>query len=263
MLDIEAISVSIGYGDFLAAVAPCNRHLFKRWLVVTEPADTETREVCRRYNLDTLLTEDHSRDGVFSKGRLVERGLQHLSAGSWRLHLDADIALPANLHHLLRAVHLNENCIYGWDRLMCRSYAQWQVLKASGYLQGQLDYHCRIHYPPGLEFGTRWAHPQEGYVPIGWCQLWHSNADEWRGVRVRSYPRDHGAACRTDVQFGLQWDRRQRVFLPEIIAIHLESESAPKGANWKGRTTKRFGPPPSPAGESYASVITSERKVPQ
>ncbi len=243
MLSIEAVSVCSGYGDFLAETAPVNRGLFSRWLIVTTPQDTETREVCRRYGLETLLTEEHARDGKFSKGRLIDRALHHTSAGSWRLHLDADIALPGNFHALLDAAHLDTSCVYGWDRAMCVGWEQWQKVKASGFLSGQVDYHCRVHYPPGLKLGTRWAHPRHGWTPIGWCQLWHHDADEWRGVRVRGYAANHGDAARTDVQFGMQWDRRKRVFLPEVLAVHLESEPAKRGANWNGRTTRRFGPP--------------------
>jgi hypothetical protein len=83
------------------------------------------------------------------------------------------------------------------------------------------------------------------------AQLWHAAADEWHGVRVRAYNHRHGDACRTDVQFGMQWDRRRRVFLPEVVAVHLESEPAELGANWNGRTTRRFGPTGTSAAAAY------------
>jgi hypothetical protein len=251
MLRIEAVTVSLNYGDFLSETAAVNRHLFSRWLVVTHPGDTETREVCRRYGLETLLTEEVGRDGAFSKGRLIDRALHQLGGSSWRLHLDADIALPGNLLQLLEAAHLDEGCVYGWDRLMCVGWERWQQVKASGFLHGQLDYHCRVHFAPGLELGARWAHPRHGWVPIGWAQLWHAAADEWHGIRVRGYAHHHGDACRTDVQFGMQWDRRRRVFLPEVVAVHLESEPAELGANWNGRTTRRFGPPGASSAAAY------------
>ena len=41
---------------------------------------------------------------------------------------------------------------------------------------------------------------------------------------------------------GLQWARPDRILIPEIVAVHLESEPSAMGANWKGRTTKAFGP---------------------
>jgi hypothetical protein len=104
------------------------------------------------------------------------------------------------------------------------------------------DYHCRVNFPRDYHIGTRWVHPNYGYVPIGYCQLWHCDASEWRGVKHRRYPERHNDASRCDVQFALQWDRRHRVHLPEVIAVHLESQEAKLGANWKGRTTVKFGP---------------------
>ena len=245
-MNLEAVTVCIGYADFLAQAVPYNRPLFARWIVATSPDDHATREVCRRYNLQTILTNDHTHGGEFAKGRVVERALQHLSADGWRMHLDADIVLPRNTRHMLDIAGLQEDCIYGADRVMVKSWEQWQAVRASGYLDDQHDYHCRIRFPAGIELGTRWAHPVQGWCPIGWMQLWHSSQDEWNGVRVKPYPLHHGNACRTDVQHSLQWDRAKRVLLPEIIAVHLESEACAKGTNWNGRKTKPFGPAVSP-----------------
>lgn len=243
-MKIEAVTVCINYADFLAETARVNVGLFDHWIVVTDPKDIATREVCRRFNLRTILSEDGKIHGEsFSKGRLIERGLKHLSADSWRLHIDADIALPHNFKHRLQAAHLQQDMIYGVDRAMVKSWDQWQALLKSNYLHGaQFDYHCRTSFPHKVEIGSRWCHPQFGYVPIGFFQLWHSSQDEWHGVRVKPYPMNHGNACRTDVQHGFQWDRKKRALIPEIVAVHLESEHAKLGANWQGRTTKPFGP---------------------
>lgn len=51
----------------------------------------------------------------------------------------------------------------------------------------------------------------------------------------------HNDAARTDVQFGLLWDRGRRALVPELIVLHLESEDAATGANWSGRKTRPFG----------------------
>lgn len=238
-MKIEAVTVCVGYGDFLAEAAKYNAGMFDQWIIVTSEFDTETREVCRRHSLQTLLSEDHRRGGCpFNKGLLVERGLQHLSSDGWRLHIDADIILPGRTSHLLRAAHLDEQKIYGCDRLMVKSYEQWKQLAQSGYMSH--DYHHRVDVPKSVQIGSRWVHHNAGYVPIGFFQLWHSSADEWRGVRIRPYPTSHNAACRTDVQHALQWDRRHRESIPELIVAHLESESLPKGVNWNGRRSKRF-----------------------
>jgi hypothetical protein len=44
--------------------------------------------------------------------------------------------------------------------------------------------------------------------------------------------------------FAVQWARQHRQLLPELFAVHLESERVAMGANWKGRTTRPFGPVP-------------------
>lgn len=260
MLKIEAVTICIGYADFLAETAKYNVGLFDRWLIVTSDSDEGTREVCRKYSLPTLLSEDHLRGGDFAKGRLIERGLQHLSSDGWRMHLDADVVLPGTLHRVLDSSHLQESHIYGCDRVMVRSWSDWQKLQQSGWLNH--DYHCRVNPPAGFQIGTRWADRDGGYVPIGFMQLWNSAADQWRGARIRPYPINHNDACRTDVQHSLQWDRRQRALIPELLAVHLESQVAPMGANWNGRTTMPFGP----NGASYlpraevAALMSSKAK---
>jgi len=124
---------------------------------------------------------------------------------------------------------------------MVRNWEDWQKLKASTWMNQ--DFSSRINFPRGYDVGTRWANNHSGYVPIGFFQLWSHETDQWRGVRVRQYPSEHNKACRTDVQQGLLYDRRDRELLPEVIVAHLESEPCKLGANWSGRTTKRFGPP--------------------
>jgi hypothetical protein len=42
--------------------------------------------------------------------------------------------------------------------------------------------------------------------------------------------------------FSAQWPPEKRALLPTIAVYHLESESAPQGQNWNGRTTKPFAP---------------------
>lgn len=245
---LEAVTVCVGYGDFLAHTAPVNAHIFDRWLIVTTPDDEVTREVCRKHSLPTLLTEDGRGDagdgGTFKKGRMIERGLRLLSADGWRVHMDADIALPSRTRHLLQAAEIRHDKIYGCDRVMCQSWEQWVQILASGYLtHNHHDYHNRVRWPEGVKPGARWADLETGYVPIGFFQMWNGRADLWKGARIRPYPTKHNDACRTDVQHGLQWDRPDRELLPELIAVHLESHPAAMGANWRGRTTRWFGPP--------------------
>lgn len=246
---IEVVTVCVGYGDFLRETAKYNAGLFDKWVVVTSPDDHETREVCRQHRLRCLPTADHTRDGDFSKGRLVERGLQHLSADAVVIHLDADIVLPASFRHDLDAAHIEPAKLYGADRFMVPSWAAWQKVVASGWPTRSGGWHPHgVGVPAGCRLGDRWA-GGDGWGPIGFFQLWcrTGGGEEWRGSRAKPYPRGHGSACREDVQFFHYWDRRDRVLLPEFFVAHLDSGPSAVGANWKGRTTPRFGPPPPPA----------------
>lgn len=256
MTPIEAVTVCVGYGDFLAAVAPHNRPLLDRWVVVTTPADHETREACRSYSIECVTTDEHTRDGAFSKGRMIDRGYSMLDGSGWLLHLDADIALPADLHQVLDDAHLDPACIHGGDRLNVVGYDQWRRAAERGLWSRPNVWSVDPSRGP---VGSRVANVGHGYTPIGYFQLWHGSAANWRSFCGRRYPYRHGTAARTDVQHALQWDRRDRVLIPELLVWHLDSgPSGPSGmgANWAGRTTPRFGPVPAgrPPGRTYTGA---------
>ena len=244
-MQLEAVTVCVNYADFLQEVASHNLAVLDRWLIVTDPRDIATREVCRKFGLEVILSEDHKRDAKstpsdnFNKGRMIERGLLMLSADSWRVHMDCDIVLPNVTRHVLRAAHLDESKLYGADRFMVHGAAQWDALKASGWMMHVDGW--RAEFPKGYEVGSRWVSGSQGYAPCGFFQLWHADEDEPNGVRVKPYPHAHNNACRTDIQHSLRWDRRKRELLPELIVAHLDSlDGLPMGANWSGRTTPSF-----------------------
>lgn len=260
---IEAVTVCVDYDDFLSEAIPYNLPVFDRWVIVTTSRDIRTRELVKKHGLECLITDEgvgvdpRSGQNFFNKGRMVERGLQVLSSDCWHVHIDADIVLPLNTRYLMQMADLQPDTIYGVDRIMIKSYQQWIQLKSSGYLEGKnYLYSNVVRFPPGYEIGARWASPHTGYVPIGFFQMWHSSCEEWAGIRLRPYPCRHNSACRTDVQHGLHWDRCHRQIIPEIIAVHLESESSPTGINWQGRKTKRFGPDTSPTSSKSSDSVS-------
>lgn len=239
---LEAVTVCVGYADFLEEVVGYNKSQFDRWVIVTAKDDDATRHVCRKHRLQCLTTEDHKRDGDFNKGRMVERGLQLLSGNSWILHLDADIVLPCTFRHDLERAHLKDDAIHGFDRFMVEGQDEWERLKRSGWLHQPYGWHPNgVGIPEGFPLGSRWA-GGDGWVPIGFAQLWHriGGGEEWCGHRTKTYPIDHGTACRTDVQHSLQWDRRDRILVPEIFVAHLGSEDNKNGINWNGRKSAPF-----------------------
>lgn len=244
-MKIEAVTVCVGYADFLRECVKANSHHFDRWVIVTTQDDHETLDVCHEFNLPSLTTNDFSRGGEFNKGRGIQRGLSAISCSDWVLHLDADIVLPPHFRSALAAAHIDPAKVYGCDRQMVTCWDSWQRIKASEHVQHAR--HCYVLPHDKYKVGTRWASPTDGFVPIGFFQLFHGSAILRKGVPVKPYPLHHSDAARADVQFALQWDRRDRELLPELLVWHLESEVARVGANWKGRTTKRFGPDPGVA----------------
>ncbi len=241
----NAVTCCVGYGDFLKETVRYNARHFDKWIVVTSPEDHETREVCRQYRLHCLVSEDYKRDGTFSKGRMVERGLQHGHADGYMLHLDADIALPSNFRESLEVAHLQPHKIYGVDRFNVCGWDAWQKLQASNWFHMcNGNYPHAVTVPHGCKLGARWV-TGDGWVPVGYFQLWSRlhGGEERYGSRCKPYPIHHGTACRSDVQHALQWDRKDRELIPEILVAHLESEQCTMGTNWKSRKTKRFEAP--------------------
>src|SRR5262249_12480121 len=153
---IEAVTVCVGYADFLAQTMPRNLPIFDKWVIVTTPDDDETRELCRKFSVHCITTRDFYRDGAtFNKARGIVLGLDQLSHDSWVLHMDADIVLPTMTRLALKQAHLDPECLYGCDRILVQDWDGWQRILQSGYLQH--DYHCRVNAPIGFELGTRWA----------------------------------------------------------------------------------------------------------
>lgn len=230
---IEAATVCINYGDFLAETAAYNKPQLHRWVIVTDPADRLTQRVCRQFCLEMVFTTDYTRNGKFDKGRLIDRGFSMLGGYDWLLHLDADIVLPCDFDHVLSDAHLDESCFYGCDRLNVKGKAAWDKVR----LQPLLSRPGTWMVNPGradMTIGARVANVGHGYSPSGFFQLWH-------GAQDKRYPAHHGTAARTDIQHAYQWDRRKRVLIPELLVYHLESTDSTMAANWKGRTTAPFG----------------------
>jgi Glycosyltransferase like family 2 len=241
-LTLEAVTVCVGYGDFLRETARVNRPLVDDLVVVTSPDDDETRAVCRQHSIHYILSEEHRRGGPFNKARLIQRALDQIGGHGWILHVDADIVLPQKFRQYLDWAHLDERCIYGADRCNLVGWDRWRSLKQHVGTWDNHAHECGHWFHPELQTGSRWVSKHHGYVPIGFFQLFHGSAIVNNGYHQRHYPLHHGDAARTDVQFALQWDRRFRQLLPEVIVLHLESEKAKVGANWAGRKTRPFGP---------------------
>ncbi len=240
---VDAVTVCVGYGDFLAVTLAENAALLDDIVVITSPEDKETQSVCRVHNVRHAISEDYKRGGPFNKAKLINRAFDQIGGSDWILHLDADMVLPRQFRKMLDWAHLDYRCIYGADRQRVVGWDEWQSLKRAAGAWNNHAHEMGHWFHPKYPVMSRLVSSIHGYTPIGAFQLFHGSQLIQNNAHVRRYPDDHGDAARTDMQFSLQWDRRNRQLLPEVICLHLESEPGKMGANWSGRTTKRFGPP--------------------
>jgi hypothetical protein len=237
---IEAVIVCINYSDFLSHTLPHNKNQFDKIVVVTDPNDEETQRVCDFFNVQCIQTVGmyYGGDTVPNKGRAINAGLQALEKTGWVVQLDADIYLPPLTRHILESYPLNPHCLYGIDRLMCNSYADWyKYMHKTGkpVHEGWIYLHTEI-----FQIGTRLVqYYGDGYLPIGFFQLWHPGTSG-----ISRYPTADVGYDRSDVVFLKQWARVHRQLIPDLLCIHLANAAHSMGQNWTGRKTPRFEPDP-------------------
>ena len=234
---IEGVIVCVGYADFLAHTLPDNRGLFDKLVVVTTPFDRETQKVCEYWHVQVVMEHDLVPEvDEFHKGAGINAGLEQLERTDWLIHLDADVVLPPKTRLVLEQARLDPAKVYGCDRMNVLGFEAWQRFRALPVVQYEDD--IWVHHGP-FPTATRLANSSfPGYAPLGFFQMWNAASG------VLEYPQGHTDAAREDILFAKKWPRDKRELLPELIVYHLESEPAPKGANWRGRTTVRFGPEP-------------------
>ena len=236
----EAITVCVNYGDFLAHTLPQNKHLFDYMLVVTTPEDKHTQQVCAYHHVECITTRAFYEGGApFNKAKGINEALMYISKRDWVVHIDADIYMPPLSKNILEKLTLDKNKIYGVDRMMCPDYEAWSkfISKPEPIHEGWIYIHL-----DKFPIASRVAdYNGIGYAPIGYFQMWHPQQS-----KVLLYPQEHGAADRTDMLFAKKWPREKRELIPEIVAIHLDSENATvenTGMNWNGRKTPYYGYP--------------------
>jgi len=238
---IEAVTVCVNYADFLERTVQENHALFSDWVIVTSKTDTATLKVCERHGLRPILCPYFTKGAAtFDKGRAINLGLAHLTCTDWIIHIDADTALPKNFNHVMEQAEFSAENIYGMDRVNCPSYEEWEKYLLARATDWRLHY--LITTPSNWSVGARISHADYGgWTPIGYFQMWN------RASGITRYPvTNDSSAEHTDVLFGLQWPRCDRVLIPEMYAIHLESEEGRMGVNWEGRKSKPFGPEEHP-----------------
>src|SRR4051794_19831252 len=95
-MKLEAVIVSAGCADFLAATLPFNKPHFDKIIVITAPEDRDTQRICDYWGVQYERTDKLNTrwQGVFCKGAGINVGLDKLAKDGFVVHMDADIALP-------------------------------------------------------------------------------------------------------------------------------------------------------------------------
>jgi hypothetical protein len=235
---IECVIVCLNYSDFLAETLPFNLPHIDRMVVVTSHGDRETRDICAKWSVECVPTDVFSEGGgVFNKGAAINIGMGACRQTGWMMTLDADIALPATFRNMLFKAGLQEDCIYGATRHCVHSAEDWARVRHKIRDEPQFGWRYLVDTPAEAPIGATLVHKERGFCPIGYFALWHSRYMHENEIR---YPEVQGTAENMDVQWALRWPRAKRILLPTVRVFHIDSEQAPMGANWDGRTTKEF-----------------------
>lgn len=237
-IKLQAVSVCVNYADFFKHTAPENKGIFDKWIIVTDKADTEVEALCIEHGLTCVKTDAFYEHGIFNKYAGINEGLKLVDDDAWILFLDSDIVLQKETRRVLEHIPLSINKMYGIDRLNCVGYKKWKQYKAGS---GVLTQNWLLS-AAGLELGARLVHYYghqgengrfEGWRPLGFFQLVHRS-------QFVTYPQDTLGADHCDLIFAREWTRKDRVLIPELLGVHLESEGAGKAINWYGRKSKPF-----------------------
>jgi hypothetical protein len=193
-MNIDAITVSIDYSDYLEQIVS-NKDKFTRWLIVTHWSDKKTIDLCKKYSLDYMLSEEIYADGAcFAKSRAINEAIRHLNPHDWLCVLDSDSLLPNDFNSIVETCVNDKEAIYG-----CIRYTRDGVRKIENF-DGAYNY------------------------PAGFFQLWHTS--KFNDYYVGDMTNTEG-----DLQHKNRFEKSQ--LLP-LKLVDMQKESGFK-ENWYGR----------------------------
>jgi hypothetical protein len=228
---LELVTVSVGFDDLLDITLGLNHPHVDTLIVITSHADKKTHAVCHKHGAACVQTDLFTKNGrSFNKGAAINAGFGYFQYHGWRLHLDADIALPDNTRRILFThTHLDRHVLYGADRVDVVGREAIDSLR-DGTPQHR---HTCLVQPRGQGIGARFVTGLHGYLPLGFFQLWHAHAH-------KPYPYSLGTAAHDDTMFSALWPRSHRHLVPTLVVHHLCVQTAKWGENWERRTHPRL-----------------------
>ena len=210
---INAVTVSVDFGDILALTLPYNRCHFNRFLVVTVPYDEQTIKVAEENDCEVFTTGDFYNGGAeFAKYAGLEAAIASWTGrNGWMCFLDADTVWPreGDWRERIAYMPLQKGFLHGPFRHVKES------------LEGGI--------PPEAQWSEYPRHPVHSEFP-GYTQIFHSE-DEVLGP-LPWHEVDWRHAGGGDSFFQMKWpdDRRIRLAMPTLSL-------GPHGVNWCGRSS--------------------------
>jgi hypothetical protein len=191
---IDAITISIDYSDYLEQIVS-NKNKFNRWLIVTHWSDKKTIEICKKYELEYIFSEEIYADGAcFAKSRAINEAIRYLNPQDWLCVIDSDSLLPNDFNSVIETNVHDKETIYG-----CKRHNIDSTLK----IENKFEYYI-------------W--------PAGFFQLWHTS-------KFRDYYVGNMTNAEGDIQHKNRFNKCE--LLP-LQLIDLQTEFDWK-ANWYGR----------------------------
>ena len=236
---LEALTVCVNYSDYFEHVVEANYRIFDKWVIVTTDDDFGTKALCATYGLSCVVTDVFYKNGAsFNKAAGMNEGLKLISSDAFVIFIDADIVLHDLTRHTFDSLKFEKDTLYGCDRLICTGYDKYiKYTKTPGHIMDNW-----LMHDGGFKWGARICQYYgiigeegrfRGWLPLGFFQM------VYRGAFTQ-LPEGSPKADHYDVAFGMQFPRDKRVFIPEIMGIHLESDGHWKGQNWGGRLSPPF-----------------------
>lgn len=216
----------MGFDDLLDVTLNANHGHFDTMIVVTAQDDRLTQAVCQKYGATCVQTDLFRKNGrKFNKGAAINAGFGYFQWRGWRMHLDADIVLPDNFRRILfNHTNLDKNTIYGADRVnVIGKDALACALNTPQHLHRVL---LESSHPGPV--GARFICPLNGYLPLGFFQLWNAKCQ-------KDYPYSLGTAAHDDTMFSALWPATHRAHLPSVVCYQLCAREPKWGENWDGK----------------------------
>ena len=231
-LRLEGVTTCVGFDDLLDITLTLNHPHFDTMIVVTSHEDKKTKRVAAKHGAFCVPTDLFAKnERNFNKGAAVNAGFNYFQYSGWRLHLDADIALPDNFRRVLfNHTHLENDCLYGADRI---DVIGDDIRRLRGLFSSHPQHRLRSLVDPTHDrqlcgpLGGRLVSNLHSYAPLGYFQLWNTSTH-------KSYPYSKGTAAHDDTMFSCLWPTSKRRLLPSVIVYHLCPAHPKWGENWDG-----------------------------